>query len=68
MFSLGFKILKLAFIVLFLIFFIEVLSNIFFFMGFPFESYAIFLCIIIVIFLFIGILPEKKSLYLTFFK
>ena len=66
--TLGFRILKLAGIVLFLIFFVRVLSNIFFFMGFQFESYFIYLVIIVVLFMFIAILPDRKYQYGIFFK
>tara|TARA_B100000963_G_C22633093_1_gene676029 strand:- start:689 stop:904 length:216 start_codon:yes stop_codon:yes gene_type:complete len=66
--SLGLRLLKLAGIVLFLIFFIRILDNIFFFMGFSFESYAIYLFIMIVVMLFIGILPDRKYQYGIFFK
>ena len=65
-FSIGMRVLKLVFILLFIIFFIKVLDNIFFFMGFSFESYAIYLFIFVFIMLFIGILPEKKYKYETF--
>lgn len=58
--SLGFRLLRLVAIVVFLIFFIRVLDNIFFFMGFSFETYAIYLFIITVLFIFIGVLPDKK--------
>ena len=66
--SLGMRLLKLVCIVLFLIFFIRILDNIFFFMGFSFESYAIYLFIIIVLMMFIGILPDKKYNYGIFLK
>lgn len=66
--SLGFRLLKLVAIILFLIFFIRVLDNIFFFMGFPFETYAIYLFIIVVIFIFIGVLPDKKYNHGIFLK
>ena len=66
--SLGFRLLKLVAIIVFLIFFIRVLDNIFFFMGFSFESYAIYLFIITVIFIFIGVLPDKKYNHGIFLK
>ena len=66
--SLGLRLIKLVFIIVFLIFFIRVLDNIFFFMGFSFESYAIYLFIIIVVMMFIGILPDRKYQYGIFFK
>ena len=66
--SLGLRLIKLVSIILFLIFFIRVLDNIFFFMGFSFESYAIYLFIITVVMMFIGILPDRKYQYGIFFK
>lgn len=66
--SLGLRLLKLIGIILFLIFFIRVLDNIFFFMGFSFESYAIYLFIIVVLMIFIGILPDKKYTHGIFIK
>ena len=64
--STGLRLFKLVIIILFIIFFIKVLNNIFFFMVFNFESYAIYLVIFVFIMLFIGILPEKKYKYETF--
>ena len=66
--TLGFRLLKLAGIILFLIFFVRVLSNIFFFMGFQFESYCIYLVIFVVLFMFIAVLPDRKYQYGIFFK
>lgn len=66
--SLGFRLLKLVAIIVFLIFFIRVLDNIFFFMGFSFETYAIYLFIITVLFIFIGVLPDKKYNHGIFLK
>ena len=66
--SLGLRLLKLIFILLIMTFLIKMLNNIFFFMGFPFESYAIFLFIIVVLMFFIGILPDRKYQYGIFFK
>ena len=64
----GFRLLKLACILLFLVFFINMLSNIFFFMGFQFESYCIYLVIITVLLMFIAVLPDRKYTYGIFFK
>lgn len=66
--TLGFRLLKLACILLFLVFFISILSNIFYFMGFQFESYCIYLVIIVVLFMFIAVLPDRKYTYGIFFK